>query len=144
MTLALMAVKPLEELTEQYGPMRTVLHCEAPTAVPRQQQPTYTFNILGGQKLRESLITDANGHADLNIRFVEYIDPVSGWTRYAVDYWSINSYWATDHVHRAVAEAAYEDAVRAEFAEPTLTLSPERRLGGLARFYDVTDVVDAA
>ncbi|MGW4087022.1 hypothetical protein ACWEGS_28720 [Streptomyces sp. NPDC004822] len=139
MSVAL-AVRPLEELTEQYGPMRTVLHCAKPTAVPPQQHPTYVFNILGGETLRESVINGEDGTPDLFVRFVKYIDPVSLWERYAVDYWSVNGFWATDHVHRAVAEAAYEDAVRAEFAEPTLSLSLERFTRGLASFYDVTDV----
>jgi hypothetical protein len=139
MSVAL-AVKPLEELTEQYGPMRTVLHNAEPTAVPAQQHPTYVFNILGGETLRESVINGADGTPDLFVRFVKYIDPVSQWTRYAVDYWSVNGFWATDHAHRAVAESAYEDAVHAEFAKPTLTLSLERFTRGLASFYDVTDV----
>lgn len=136
-----LAVKPLEELTEQYGPMRTVLHSVTPTAVPSQQHPTYVFNILGGETLRESVINGTDDTADLFVRLVKYIDPVSQWVRFAVDYWSVNGFWATDHVHRAVAEAAYEDAVRAEFAEPTLTLSLERFTRGLASFYDVTDVI---
>ena len=134
------AVKPLEELTAQYGPMRTVLHSVKPTAVPEQQHPTYVFNILGGKTLRESVINGTDGTADLFVRLVEYIDPVSQWVRYAVDYWSVLGFWATDHVHRAVAESAYETAVRAEFAEPTLALPPERSTRGLASFYDVTDV----
>jgi hypothetical protein len=140
MSVAL-AVKPLEELTTQYGPMRTVLHYKAPTAVPAQQHPTYVFNILGGKTLRESVINGADGTPDLFVRLVKYIDPVSQWNRFAVDYWSVNGFWATDHVHRAVAESAYEDAVRTEFAEPTLTLSLERFTRGLASFYDVTDVI---
>ncbi|MFD5856128.1 hypothetical protein [Streptomyces chartreusis] len=135
------AVKPLEELTAQYGPMRTVLHCTQPTAVPDQQYPTYVFNILGGKTLRESTINGADGTADLFVRLVKYIDPVSRWERFAVDYWSVNGFWATDHAHRAVAESAYEAAVRAEFAEPTLKLSLERFSRGLASFYDVTDVI---
>ncbi|MER6616360.1 hypothetical protein [Streptomyces xantholiticus] len=138
---AALAVKPLEELAEQYGPMRTVLHHTAPTAVPAQQHPVYVFNILGGETLRESVINGTDGTPDLFVRFVEYIDPVTQWIRYAVDYWSINGFWASDHTHRAVAESAYEAAVRAEFAEPTLTLSLERFSRGLASFYDVTDVI---
>ncbi|MFI8206666.1 hypothetical protein [Streptomyces sp. NPDC085937] len=136
-----LAVKPLEELTAQYGPMRTVLHHAAPTAIPSQQHPVHVFNILGGDTLRESVINGADGTPDLFVRLVKYIDPVSQWTRYAVDYWSINGYWATDHVHRPVAESAYETAVLAEFADPTLTLDRERFRCGLASFYDVTDVI---
>lgn len=136
-----LAVKPLEELTAQYGSMRTVLHHKAPTDVPERQSPTYDFNILGGETLRESVINGADDTPDLFVRFVRYIDPVTRWERFAVDYWSIEGFWATDHVHRAVAEAAYEEAVRAEFAEPTLKLSLERFSRGLASFYDVTDVI---
>ncbi|MGW8387189.1 hypothetical protein ACWGMW_29870 [Streptomyces albidoflavus] len=132
------ALRPFEELAEQYGPMRTVVHTTAETAVPRQQAPTYVFNLLGGEPLRESLITDAQGLTDLYIRFVRYIDPVSLWPRFAVDYWSTAGFWATDHPHRAVAEAAYEEAVRDEFAAPTLRLARDR--SSLATFYSVTDV----
>lgn len=137
-----MAVKPLGELAGQYGPMRTVLHHLGHTDVPREQDQAFMFNILGGESLRESVINAADGSTDLVIRLVEYIDPVTQQIRYAVDYWSINSYWATDHEHRAVAEKAYEDAVRAEYARPTLQVAREHLGRGLSGFYDRTDVVD--
>ncbi|MGW2550032.1 hypothetical protein [Streptomyces sp. NPDC001635] len=137
---AVLAVKPLEELAEVYGSMRTVLHHAEPTAIPAQQHEAYTFNILAGQTLRESVIKGTDGTPDLFIRLVEYIDLITQWPRFAVDYWSIDAYWTNDHPHRAVAESAYEEAVRAEFALPTLKLSLERFSRGLASFYDVTDV----
>ncbi|CAM5238180.1 hypothetical protein [Streptomyces griseomycini] len=133
-------IKALAELTEQYGPMRTVLHHLGLTDVPAEQDQAYMFNILSGDELRESVIKADDGSADLVIRFIEYIDPVTQRRRFAVDYWSINAYWATDHEHRAVAEKAYEDAVRTEFARPTLRLSRARFERGLASFYDRTDV----
>ncbi|MFE1206383.1 hypothetical protein ACFW5V_32370 [Streptomyces sp. NPDC058762] len=134
-----LAVRPLDELTAQYGPMRTVLHHAAPTAIPEQQYPVFVYNLLGGRTLRESVINGTDGTPDLFVRFVKYIDPVSRWDRFAVDYWSVNGFWAVDHIHRAVAEAAYEAAVRAEFAKPTLPHALERPRH-LAGFYDVTDV----
>ncbi|MFF4543698.1 hypothetical protein ACFY1J_05535 [Streptomyces sp. NPDC001406] len=140
---AALAVKPMPQLTVQYGPMRTVLHSDATTDTPREQADAYRFNILGGKGLRESVINDADGDAVVIIRCVEYIDPVTQQTRYGVDYWSTARYWATDHGARAIAEKAYEDAVRDEFARPTpgLCLSPKRFMGGLAHFFDVTDVI---
>ncbi|PNG17015.1 hypothetical protein [Streptomyces cahuitamycinicus] len=143
MTAVLLAVKPTEELAEQYGPMRTLLHHEKPTQLTVEQCDVYEWSIAAGETLRESTIDGTDGTADLIIRFVKYVDPVTQWTRYAVDYWSIKAYWATDHHVRAVAESAYVDAVRGEFAEPTLTLPGERfRFSrGLASFYDVTDVI---
>ncbi|WP_326724722.1 hypothetical protein OHT59_40655 [Streptomyces sp. NBC_00243] len=135
-----LAVKSMDELTVQYGPMRTVLHHKDATEVPREQHATYTFAILGGNKLRESAILSAGYHA-LSIDLIEYIDPVTGTTRYAVHHWAFPVEWATDHDMRAVAELAYEDAVRGEFARPTLRLSLERSTRGLASFYDRTDVI---
>ncbi|MFG2986165.1 hypothetical protein ACGFYQ_33775 [Streptomyces sp. NPDC048258] len=138
--IAALAVKPLPRLNAQYGPMRTVLHATKRTDVAPEQRDAFTLNLLGGKELRESYIRAADGSADLTIRFVEYIDPVTHKILYAIDYWSVAGYWATDHPIRAVAEKAYEEAVRVEFAHPTLPLSPERFKGGLAHFYDVTDV----
>ncbi|MEU1592729.1 hypothetical protein ABZ468_07680 [Streptomyces sp. NPDC005708] len=140
--LAALAVKPLEELTAQYGPMRSVLHHTDATDIPAAQVNVFMLSILGGKTLRESVILGADGTADLFVRLVEYIDPVTGTVRYAVDYWSLEGYWATDHTHRAVAETAYEGAVRAEFVNPTIPLCPERfARGGLTGFYDETDVL---
>ena len=140
---AVLAVKPMDELTEQYGPMRTVLNSDASTDTPREQSDAYGFNILAGKGLRESIVNDADDDAAVIIRCVEYIDPVTQETRYGVDYWSIARFWATDHGSRAMAELSYEDAVRGEFARPIpgLCLTPERFMGGLAHFYNVTDVL---
>jgi hypothetical protein len=140
MTAVLVAVKPTEELAVQYGPMRPLLHHEKPTHLTVEQCDVYEWSIASGKTLRESVINGTDGTPDLIIRFVKYTDPVTQWTRFAVDYWSTKAYWAADHTHRAVAESAYEDAVRAEFAKPTLKLSLERFTRGLASFYDVTDV----
>ncbi|MFF9901321.1 hypothetical protein [Streptomyces longispororuber] len=126
------------QLSERYGPMRPVLGTNA-TELRREQRSTYTFALLGGKTLRESLIKDS-GCTVLSIALVEYIDPVTLKTRYAVHHCAFPVEWATDHPVRLVAESAYEDAVRAEFAAPTLTLSREQFTRGLASFYDVTDV----
>lgn len=139
MNASLMA-RPLSELTTQYGPMRTVISSDTPTDVPRERADAYRFNLLGGDVLRESVINDENGDAMLIIRCVQYSDPVTGATRYAVDYWSVLRYSASDHSTRVLAELSYEEAVRGEFARPTLRLSPQRFTRGLASFYDVTDV----
>lgn len=87
---AVLAVKPMDELTEQYGPMRTVLNSDASTDTPREQSDAYGFNILAGKGLRESIVNDADDDAAVIIRCVEYIDPVTQETRYGVDYWSIS------------------------------------------------------
>ncbi|OVZ99522.1 hypothetical protein B9W64_37660 [Streptomyces sp. CS159] len=138
---AALAVKPAEELAVQFGEMRLLLHHEKPTHLTVEQCDVHEWSIAAGELLRESAILGADGTPDLSVRFVKYIDPITQRVRYAIDYWSIKAYWAVDHPHRAVAEAAYEEAVRAEFANPTLTLSRERFTRGLHSFYDVTDVV---
>ncbi|MFD4795075.1 hypothetical protein [Streptomyces anulatus] len=134
------AAKPLEQLAEQYGPMRTVLNSAGSADVPREQADAFGFNLLGGKDLRTSVINGNDGRAVLSIRCVRYIDPVTQKERFAVDYRSVRRYWASDHQTAAVAELSYESAVRGEFARPTLLLSPERRTRGLAGFYDETDV----
>ncbi|MCD9903198.1 hypothetical protein LUR56_31095 [Streptomyces sp. MT29] len=121
--------------------MRTVQNSSAPTDIPREQTGVYRFNLLAGKTLRESYVLDANGSFVLVIRFAEYIDPVTRSLRYAADYWSVNADWAVDHAFGAVAELAYEKAVRDEFAAPTLPGSIARFTRGLASFYDVTDVL---
>jgi hypothetical protein len=136
-----LAVKPMEQLVQQYGPMRTVLRSDAPADLPREQADAYTYNFQGSKKLRESVITGADGKALLSIRCVEYIDPVTQRIRYGVDYWSIHRYWASDHRTRALSELSYEKAVRDELAHTTLTLPRERFTHGLHSFYDVTDVI---
>ncbi|MFG2408702.1 hypothetical protein ACGFR8_31045 [Streptomyces brevispora] len=137
---AALAVKSLE-LNSLYGSVRIVLSSETRTDVMPEQADAYSLSVLGGKGLRESAINDSNGSADLAIRFVEYIDPVTQKTRYGVDYWSITRYWTVDHAYRSVAETVYETAVRGEFACPTLTLTRERFARGLTGFYDVTDVI---
>ncbi|MFF4057647.1 hypothetical protein ACFYZ0_18060 [Streptomyces sp. NPDC001708] len=138
---AVLAIKPLAQLTAQYGPMRTVLNSSAPTDVPREQADVYRFNILGGKGKRESVVNGADGKPVLIIRFVEYIDPVTQRTRYGVDYWSVLRYWASDHETGAMAELSYEKAVRDEVRLTRLQLAPERFTRGVASFYDVTDVI---
>ncbi|MER6109291.1 hypothetical protein [Streptomyces hirsutus] len=137
---AALSIKPMGELAEQYGPMRTVLSHRSGADVPHGQRQAYALNLLGGDELRESVINGDDGTADLIIRFVKYIDPVTQEHRFAVDYWSVDRYWASDHSTRALAELSYEKAVRDEFARPTLRLSLERFTRGLESFYDVTDV----
>ncbi|MFF7169740.1 hypothetical protein [Streptomyces pseudovenezuelae] len=141
MNAVLMAVKPMEQLTAQYGPMRAVLNSDAPTDVPAEQADVYRFNILGGKGKRESIVNGADGKPVLIIRFVEYIDPVTQKTRYGVDYWSVLKFWASDHETGAMAELSYERAVRGEVTHTKLQLPPERFTRGVASFYDVTDVI---
>ncbi|MFE7072635.1 hypothetical protein ACFU96_21390 [Streptomyces sp. NPDC057620] len=143
MILAL-ALKSLDELVAEHGPMRTLIHhAKHETDVPRGQYAVYSHNVFAGKSLRESVVKANNGTPVLTIRLAEYVEPVTAKTRYAVDYWSLGGFWTLDHEVRAVAETAYEEAVRAEFARPTrwLRLSPARFLGGLALFYDATDVL---
>ena len=139
MTLVL-AVKPLAELHTQYGLPRLILNSAGPTDIVPELTDAYALNLLAGEKLRESAIKKADGSPALFILCVGYIDPVTQRVRYAVDYWSPGRYWAIDTSARAVAEIAYEHAVRAELTQPTLTLLAERFAGGLASLYDVTDV----
>ncbi|OEJ21037.1 hypothetical protein [Streptomyces subrutilus] len=136
---AALAVKPMAELTAQYGPMRTVLQSHGPTDVEREQHETYSLVVHGGKPLRQSRIGAAL-RPELVIQLVEYVDPVTGTLRYAVDYWTPARFLVSDHEHRVMAEMAYEKAVRDEFAYTALRLSPQRFLGGLELFYDVTDV----
>lgn len=138
---AVLAMEVAPQVTERFAEMRTVLNSEGRTDTPREQSDAFSFNILGGKALRESVINGADSTAVLIIRCVEYIDPVTQGTRYGVDYWSVRRYWASDHATRVLAELSYETAVRDEFARPTLTLSLERFTRGLASFYDVTDVI---
>ncbi|MFF8789152.1 hypothetical protein [Streptomyces sp. NPDC015125] len=137
---AVLAVKPMEQLSAQYGPMRTVLNSDAPADVPAEQADVFRFNLLGGKGKRESVVNGADGKPVLIIRFVEYIDPVTQKTRYGVDYWSVLRYWASDHQAGAVAELSYEKAVRDEVRYTRLQLAPERFTHGVASFYDLTDV----
>ncbi|MFJ2225630.1 hypothetical protein ACIOFY_37010 [Streptomyces anulatus] len=136
-----MITERISALSEQCGPMRTVLNSDGPTDVPREQADAFGFNLLGGKDLRESVINGPDNRAVLTIRCVRYIDPVTQTERFAVDYWSVRRYWASDHETAALAVLSYESAVRGEFARPTLPLSLERFTRGLASFYDKTDVI---
>ncbi|MEU6756063.1 hypothetical protein [Streptomyces sp. NPDC046685] len=138
---AALTLKPMAQLAAQYGPMRMVLGSEGPTDTPAELADVYRFNILGGNDLRESVIKRDTGMPVLGIRLVEYIDPVTQRIRYGVDYWTVSRQWVRDHAVLAIAEKAYEDAVRDEYTRPTLHLSPERFTRGLTGFYDVTDVL---
>ncbi|MFN1193295.1 hypothetical protein ACK03K_34090 [[Kitasatospora] papulosa] len=138
---AVLTLETASAVAAQLAEMRTVLSSGPGTDVPREQADAYALNILGGEQIRESVINSTDGTADLVIRFVEYIDPVTQNIRFAVDYWSVEQYWARDASSRALAELAYEKAVRDEFAYPTLPGSIARFTRGLASFYDVTDVI---
>ncbi|MEV7512123.1 hypothetical protein AB0O57_29620 [Streptomyces sp. NPDC091201] len=138
---AALAAKPMTELIEQYGPMRTVLQSHGPTDVQPEQHETYNLVVHGGKPLRQSRIGSPSVPV-LVIQLLEYVDPVTGRPRYAVEHWTPTRFLVTDHAHRLMAEMAYEKAVRDEFAAHTVPrLSPARFLGGLAAFYDVTDVL---
>lgn len=138
---AALAAKPLPQLSDLYGPMRSVTGAPSTTDVIPEQRDVYLFNIAGGQMLRESVINGADGKPVLAIRFVEYTDPVTRTARYALDFWSIRRVSISDHGRRAMAEVTYERAVRAEYERPTLDLPAERLGKGLSVFYDVTDVI---
>ncbi|MEU5978486.1 hypothetical protein [Streptomyces sp. NPDC047315] len=137
---AALATRPMEEPAPLYGPMRPLLHHTDTTHLTVEHLAVYKCSLANGETLRESTINGDDGKPILRVRLALYRDPVSRWPRYAVDYWSIRAYWAADHTRRDVAESAYEDAVRREFADPTLALPLARFARGLASFYDITDV----
>ncbi|GHH22464.1 hypothetical protein [Streptomyces lanatus] len=144
MTLAL-AVKPWWELAEQYGQPRTVMHHAAQSfPVPREQHEAYAFNIAAGKVLRESGVRAANGKTwALTIRLVEYIEPVTLRTRYALDFWTVTpggKWYVADHDTRAVIEGVYEYAVHIEADRPSVPVDAERVGRGPVAYYDVTDV----
>ncbi|MFJ4084973.1 hypothetical protein ACIP2Z_39270 [Streptomyces iakyrus] len=144
MSIAL-AVKPWWELAEQYGQPRTVMHhATRSNAVPREQHAAYAFNIAGGKVLRESGVRAANGKTwALTIRLVEYIEPATLRTRFALDFWTVTpggKWYVADHDTRAVIEAVYERAVRIEAERPSVPVDAERVGRGTAAYYDVTDV----
>ncbi|GAA2439220.1 hypothetical protein [Streptomyces glaucus] len=139
---AALAMKPLQQLLAQYGQMRMVLHPDPEQcSIPREKRQAYRHYLMHADQLRESRIDANNGSTRLSIRFLTYTDPVSLTYRYAVDYWSLRTRVVIDHTLRAVAEKAYEETVRAEFAHPALPMSVKRFTRGLASFYDVTDVI---
>jgi hypothetical protein len=130
------AVKPWWELADQYGEPRAVMHHRIhSTTVPRERHKAYAFNIAGGKVLRESGMRAADGAWALTIRVVEYLEPVTLATRYALDFWTGGrggKWYVVDHATRAVIEAVYDAAVR---------LEAERAGRALADHFDVTDVV---
>ncbi|MEU1275634.1 hypothetical protein [Streptomyces sp. NPDC005799] len=143
MSVAL-AVKPWWELAEQYGQPRTVMHHRLySSSVPREQHAAYAFNIAGGKVLRESGVRAEDGSWALTIRLVEYIEPATLRTRYALDFWTVTpggKWYVADHETRAVIEAVYEHAVRIEAERPSVPVDAKRVGRGAAAYYDVTDV----
>lgn len=130
----------VEELTAVCGPLRTVLADSGPVDVQTEHADVYSFEILGGRTLRESVINDATGPV-LIIRLLDYRDPVADSQRFAVEKWSTVGFRTVDHTARIVCDAEYERQVRAEFSNPSLPVGWERFTGGLATFYDATDVL---
>ncbi|MFF4902332.1 hypothetical protein [Streptomyces sp. NPDC001068] len=130
------ALKPWWELSAQFGEPRAVMHHRIySTTVPREQHDAYAFNIAGGKVLRESGIRTAEGAWGQTIRVVEYLEPVTLATRYALDFWTGGrggKWYVVDHTTRAVIEAVYIAAVRME---------AENAGHGLADHFTVTDVV---
>ncbi|MEU1313342.1 hypothetical protein ABZ419_31225 [Streptomyces cinnamoneus] len=131
----------VDELTALCGPLRTVLADSGLVDIQTEHDAVYSLEILGGKTLRESVISD-EARPVLIIRLVEYRDPVTHTTRYGVEKWSAVGFRTVDHTVRLVSDAEYERQVRAEFSEPSLAIGRERSTGGgLAAFYDVTDVI---
>ncbi|MFJ4880119.1 hypothetical protein ACIP93_33595 [Streptomyces sp. NPDC088745] len=139
-----MVMKPWWELARVYGEPRTVMHhASSSTTVPREQYEAYAFNIAGGKVLRESGVRAENGTWALTIRLVEYIEPVTLRTRYALDFWTVTpggKWYVADHDTRAVIEGIYDHAVRIEALRPSIPRDAERVGRGTAAYYDVTDV----
>ncbi|MYW67199.1 hypothetical protein GTY65_24475 [Streptomyces sp. SID8379] len=130
----------VETLTKLYGPLRTVLDHTGNTDVAAELDDVYSLEVLGGKTLRESVINSTTGPV-LIIRAVEYIDPVERTTRYAVEAWNVTGFRTVDHDVRLVIESEYERQVCAEFARPTLPVGRARFVGGMATFYDSTDLI---
>ncbi|MEV8344493.1 hypothetical protein [Streptomyces niveus] len=140
-----LTVKPWWELAEQYGEPRTVMaHNLYSPSVPREQHEAYAFNIAGGKVLRESGVRAADGKTwALTIRLVEYIEPATLRTRYALEFWTVTpggKWYVADHDTRAVIEGVYEHAVCIEAERPSIPRDAERVGRGPAAYYDVTDV----
>ncbi|AKN68695.1 hypothetical protein QR97_01745 [Streptomyces sp. PBH53] len=129
----------IETLTASYGALRVVAIDFGPADIAPQDHTVYSLEILTGKTLRQSVINGQHGPI-LTIRVVEYTDPVTAETRYAVEEWSTIGFRTRDHSVRAVVEVEYERLVREEFSNPSLALDPARFTAGLATFYDVTDV----
>lgn len=130
----------VDDLTAMCGPLRTVLADSGPVDIQPEHDAVYSLEILGGKTLRESVI---NGQAGplLIIRLLEYIDPVTRTRRYGVEKWSVVGFRTVDHTVRLVSDTEYEQQVRAEYANPTLSLGRERFTGGMTTFFDTTDVL---
>ncbi|MFZ3557130.1 hypothetical protein [Streptomyces sp. BH055] len=130
----------IDTLTEQFGPLRTVLTHTGTADVLPEHDAVYSLEILGGKTLRESVVNGETGPV-LIIRALEYTDPVEHRTRFAVESWSVLGYRTVDHALRLVIDTEYERQVTEEFKHPTLPMGRERFIGGMATFYDATDVV---
>ncbi|MGW0033041.1 hypothetical protein ACWDXD_24895 [Streptomyces sp. NPDC003314] len=138
------AVKPWRQLVKQFGEPRVIAHFRSEsTSVPVHQHSAYAFNIAGGKVLRESGLLYPNGvDWRQSIRVVEYIEPVTLDTRFALDFWTDRGgkWLLADHAVRLVMEAVYEDVVRAEAKLPSLAALPEHVGHGPAAYFTLTDV----
>ncbi|MFI6686670.1 hypothetical protein [Streptomyces sp. NPDC050485] len=140
----------VDQLTAAYGPLRTIQHfATTPRGlitrwkrvdIDEQHRQVYGLALWGGRLLRQSIVKGRPLTA-LTISVIEYTDPVGGHARYAVEHWSLKGKRVVDHAVRAIADAEYERQVRAELVDPTLPTFPVRIAGGLATFYDATDVI---
>ncbi|NML55090.1 hypothetical protein HHL19_35825 [Streptomyces sp. R302] len=139
----LVAVKSWPELAEDHGEPRVIMHCKsASTAVPREQHAAYAHNIASGKTLRETGLRAVRGPGwRQHIRVAEYIEPVTGERRFALDFWTDHGKWfVADHSVLAVVEAAYYAAVRAEAQRPCIAVLPERTGLTPDAYFDLTDV----
>lgn len=137
--MSTLTLPTVAELTAHCGPLRTVLADSGPVDVAPELDEVYSFEILGGQTLRESVINGPAGPV-LIIRLVQYTDPVTRTPRYGVEKWSVVGFHTVDHAVRLVCDAEYDRQVRAECNAPTLLVGRERLTGVLSAFYDTTDV----
>ncbi|MFB6629938.1 hypothetical protein ACFCWY_08590 [Streptomyces sp. NPDC056362] len=140
-----LALRPWQELTRQFGEPRLIAHCRsASTTVPTRQYSAYAFNIAGGKVLRESGLLHQDGVTwRQSIRVVQYIEPVTLDTRFALDFWTGQrggKWFVADHAVLAVIEGVYEDVVRREAERPSLPALPERVGRGPAVYFGITDV----
>ncbi|WP_328491225.1 hypothetical protein [Streptomyces zaomyceticus] len=144
------ALKPSVRLAREYGALRTIQHLAKNEGllvwrsanIHDDARGLYVLALQDGERIRHSSLTD-QGSAVLDISVITYTEPGSAETRYAVAFESRTVKKVVDHRHRAIAEAEYERLVRNEYGREDLgvTLPLARLMGGLTRFYDVTDVV---
>ncbi|WP_435060217.1 hypothetical protein [Streptomyces sp. bgisy060] len=130
----------VEELAVICGPLRTVISGSGPLGIQPEHAEVFWHEIRGARHLRESVITEDSGPA-LAIRLIEYVDPIARTPRFAVDRWSTTGQRTVDNATRILCDAEYERQVRAELDHPTLPMDGSRLFGGLATFYDTTDVL---